>query len=84
MVVKSDQESVLRSIVEHVGRFKSHRWEWSIRHSSFRPERARANGIMEGAIHSVFGQVRVLLSALEERCGRVIPYDHPMIVTSSS
>ena len=35
MVVKNDQESALRSIVEDVGRFKSHRWEWSIRHRVF-------------------------------------------------
>ena len=35
MVVKSDQESALRSIVEDVGRLKSHRWEWSIRHRVF-------------------------------------------------
>ena len=34
--------------------------------------------MIEVAIQSVSGQVRVLLSALEVRCGRMIPYDHPM------
>ena len=40
--------------------------------------------MMEGAIHYVSGQVRVLLSAFEERCGSMIPYDLPRQVTSSS
>ena len=35
MVVKSDQESALRSIVEGCWAFKNHRWEWSIRHRVF-------------------------------------------------
>ena len=35
--------------------------------------------MMERAIQSLSGQVRVLLSTLEERWGRAIPCDHPMM-----
>ena len=79
MVVKSDQVSALRPIVEDVGRLKI--TDGSGRYVlEYSPVGAsQSNGMIEGAIQSVSGQVRVLLSALEESCGRMIPYDHPMM-----
>ena len=40
---------------------------------------SQSNGMIERAIQSVSGQTRVLLSALEEKWGCSIPYDHPPI-----
>ena len=66
MVVKSDQESALRSIVEDVGRLRV--TDGSGRYViEFSPGASHSNGMIEGAIRSVSGQVRVLLSALEDR-----------------
>ena len=61
MVVKSDQESALCSIVEDVGRLKI--TDGSGRYViEFSPGASQSNGMIEGAIQSVSG--RVLLSAL--------------------
>ena len=79
MVVKSDQEPALRSIVEDVGRLKVS--DGSGRYVvEYSPVGAsQSNGMIERAFQSVSGQTRVLLSALEEKWGCSIPYDHPLI-----
>ena len=68
----------LRSIVEDLGRLKvtDQSGRYVIEYS---PGAIQSNGMIDRAIQSVSGQVRVLLSALEESCGRMIPYDHPTI-----
>ena len=80
MVVKSDQESALRSIVEDVGRLKvtDGGGRYVIECS---PGASQSNDMMEGAIQSVFGQVRVLLSAEmvgKQKFENVIPEEQSM------
>ena len=69
MVMKSDQEPALRSVVEDVGRLKAA--EGGGRYvAEYSPVGAsQSNGMIERAIQSVTGQTRVLLSALEEKWG---------------
>jgi len=68
VVVKSDQEPAIMSLVEEVGRKKAaHGGRWVMEAS---PVGSHAsNGAVERAIQSVEGQVRVLKDALETRWG---------------
>ena len=76
MVVKSDQEQALRSIVEDVGRLKESDGS-GLYVVEYSPVGAsQSNGMIEKAIQSVSGQTRVLLSALEEKWCCSIPHDH--------
>ena len=74
VVVKSDQEPALRSIVEDVARVNGTDGGRYVVKCS--PVGARlSNGMVERAMQSVSGQTSVLLSTMV--WGRSIPYDHP-------
>ena len=72
VIVKSDQEPAIMSLVDAVGKQKSlGGGRWIVEAS---PVGSHAsNGLVERAIQSVEGQVRVLKSALEARWGVKIP-----------
>ena len=77
--MKSDQEPALRSIVEELGRLKATDGSGRYVIENSPVGASQSNGMIERAIQSESGQVRVLLSELEDRWGSIIPYDHPMI-----
>ena len=79
MVVKSDQEPALRSIVENVGRLKVADGSGRYVVECSPVGASQSKGMIERAIPSVSGPVRVLLSALEEKWGRTVQLDHPII-----
>ena len=79
MVVKSDQEPALRSVVEDVGRLKAVDGSGRYVAENSPVGASQSNGVIERAVQSVAGQVRVLLGALEEKWGFAVPCDHPLL-----
>ena len=80
MIVKSDQESSINSLVDEIGRMRAAEGSagrWVKEH--FPVGSSASNGIVERAVQSVEGQVRVLKLALEKRWGAEIPSKHAVI-----
>ena len=78
VVVKTDQEPAIKHLVDEIGRRKGEvggRW---IKENSPVDSHA-SNGIVERAVRSVQGQVRVLKGALEDRWGAKITAKHMVI-----
>ena len=76
IIVKSDNEPALVSVVDGVGRLRAIRGggRMAVEHS---PRYcSKGNGIIERAVQSVQGVVRTLRSALEARWGRRIDEGH--------
>jgi hypothetical protein len=78
VVVKSDQESSIRSLVDSIGKLKVIRGSgrWIPEHSPVGS--SASNGIAERAVQSVQGQLRVIRLALEKRYGVEISAEHPI------
>jgi hypothetical protein len=78
-IVKSDQESSIKAIVEQIGRLRSTRGsgKWIVEHSPVGA--SQSNGIVERAAQSMQGQLRTIKIALEKRWGADIPAEHPII-----
>ena len=77
-VVKSDQEPSIKHLVDEIGRRKAEAGGRWIRENSPVDSHA-SNGVVERAIQSVQGQVRVMKGALEERWGVKIGSKHAVI-----
>ena len=65
LIVKSDQESAVRAVVEEVGKARAGlgSGKWIVEHSPVRS--SQSNGVVERAVQSVQGQLRVIKLALE-------------------
>ena len=78
VIVKSDQEPAIKHLVDEIGRRKAETGGRWIRENS--PVGSHAsNGVVERAIQSVEGQVRVMKSGLEDKWGLKIEAKHAMI-----
>ena len=79
VIVKSDQEASLKALVEDIGRARGTRssGRWIVENSPVRS--SQSNGVIERAVQSIEGQVRVLKIAVERRWKAEIPVDHPVL-----
>lgn len=79
LVVKTDQEEALKTIVADVGRLRAAGGggRYVVEHSPVGA--SQSNGIIERGIQSIEGQMRVILDAVEHRWNVKIPIDHPVI-----
>ena len=79
LIVKSDQESAVRAVVEEIGRARAATGsgKWIVEHSPVRS--SQSNGIVERAVQSVQGQLRVMKLAMEKRWKVTIPSSHPLL-----
>ena len=79
LIVKSDQESVVKALVEMVGKARAANGngKWIIEHSPVRS--SQSNGIVERAVQSVEAQVRVIKLAMESRWRVEVPPSHPLL-----
>ena len=76
VIVKSDQEPSLRALVEEIGRVRGTRssGKWIVENSPVGS--SQSNGVIERAMQSIEGQLRVLKLALERRWMAEIPVHH--------
>jgi hypothetical protein len=80
LVVKSDQEPAIKSIINEVGRMRAASGCSGRYIDEDSPVGSSAsNGVIERAVQSVQGMTRVLKSAVEERWKASIPTKHPVI-----
>ena len=79
LIVKSDQESVVRAVVEEVGKARAALGseKWIVEHSPVRS--SQSNGVVERAVQSVQGQLRVMKLAIGYRWNVTIPSSHPLL-----
>jgi hypothetical protein len=84
MVMKTDQEPALRTIVEDVGRVKAADGSGRFVVENSPVGASQSNGMVERAIQSVAAQTRVLLSSVEEKWGWRFPSSTPSCATSWS
>ena len=79
VVAKSDQESSIRALVEAVGQMKGIKGSgrWIVEHSPVGS--SQSNGIIERAVQSIEGQLRVIKLALEKRYKVELPVQHPLL-----
>ena len=72
LIVKSDQESSVRAVVEEVGTARAAlgSGKWIVEHSPVGS--SQSNGVVERAVQSVQGQLRVMKLAME-------PSSHPLL-----
>ena len=76
IVLKSDQEPTMKTIVEDTCRARAKRGAMRtvVEHSPLYS--SKSNGVVERAVKSVEGQMRVMRSALESRRGVVLEVNH--------
>ena len=79
MVVKSDQEKAIVAILEKVGKLRSAEGGGRMIFENSPVADSQGNGLVERAIQSSEGMVRVLRSQLEERWGVKISSTHPVL-----
>ena len=79
VIVRSDQEPAVMSIIEEVGENGVQRGGGRFVVENRPVGSSQSNGVAEKAIQSVHCQVRVLESALGNRWGIKIPYRHSVI-----
>ena len=79
IVVKSDQEPAICSIINEVGRLRAAAGGGRFIVENSPVGSSASNGMVERAIQSVQGQVRVMKLALERRLGFEIPHRHAMV-----
>ena len=79
LIVKSNQEPAICSIVTEVGRLRAVAGGGRYIVENSPVGASASNGIAERAIQSVQGQVRVLKLALEKRWGMAIPHRHAVV-----
>ena len=79
LVVKSDQEEAIKSVVSEVGKLRAAGGGGKFIVENSPVGSSASNGIIERGIQSIEGQVRVLMDALEDRWKLRIPIDHPII-----
>ena len=79
IIVRSDQEPAVMSIIEEVGKIRAQRGGGRFVVENSPVGSSQSNGVAEKAIQSVQGQVRVLKLALEKRWGIKIPHRHSVI-----
>ena len=79
MIVRSDQELAVMSIMEEVGKIRAQRGGGRFVVENSPVGSSQSNGVAEKAIQSVQGQVQVLKLALEKRWGIKIPHRHSVI-----
>ena len=78
VIAKSDQEPAIKCLIDEVGRAKAaFGGRWIVEHSPV--ESHASNGVVERAIQSVGGQVRVLRSCLEDKWGVKLNSKHAVI-----
>ena len=79
VVAKSDQESSIRALVEAVGQMKGIKGSgrWIVEHSPVGS--SQSNGVIERAVQSIEGQLRVIKLALERRYKVELPVQHPLL-----
>ena len=78
IIVKSDQEPAIKHLVDEVARRKAEVGGRLIKENSPVDSHA-SNGVVERAIQSVQGQVRVMKGALEARWGVKIGSKHAVV-----
>ena len=78
LTVKTDQENIMVAMAEDLAKARAKKGSMRtvIEHSPI--YQSRSNGIIERAVQSVEGQMRVLRSALDEKLGVGIPVGHPI------
>ena len=79
IVVKSDNEPAMVAVIDRVAKLRA-----ASGGGRFVPENSvtgdsQSNGLIERAVQSVEGMIRVMKSALEIRWGAAIPAGHPII-----
>ena len=79
VVVKSDQEPAMKSIVEDIGRCRAAAGGRKYIVESSPVGSSASNGVVERAVQSVEQQVRVMKDAIERRWGLKVPIAHPVI-----
>ena len=79
IIVRSDQEPAVMSIIEEVGKIRAQRGGGRFVVENSPVGSSQSNGVAEKAIQSVQGQVRVLKLAFEKRWGIQIPHRHSVI-----
>ena len=78
VIAKSDQEPAIKCLIDEVGRAKAEfGGRWIVEHSPV--ESHASNGVVERAIQSVAGQVRVLRSCLEDKWSVKLNSKHAVI-----
>ena len=79
VLVKTDQENAMKSIVTEVGRVRAAAGGGRMVVESSPVGQSQSNGVVERAIGSVEGQLRVLRDALEGRLGVKLEVNHPVM-----
>jgi hypothetical protein len=79
VVVKSDQESSIQSLVDGLAKMKSVRGSGRLIVEHSLVGSSASNGVAERAVQSVQGQLRVIRLALEKRYRAEIPAEHSLI-----
>jgi len=79
LVVKSDQEPAIKTVVEDVGRAKAADGSGKYIVENSPVDASQSNGMVERGIRSVTAQTRVMLSAVQARWGLELPIEHPFI-----
>ena len=76
IIMKTDGEAALKAVVDEVAKMRGH--AKTVREEA--PKGAsQSNGIIERAVQSVVGQLRVMKDALETKWESVIPDRHPVM-----
>ncbi len=79
VIVKSDQEPAMTSILTEVGRMRAVAGGGRYIVERSPVGSSASNGVVERAVQSVQGQTRVLKIALEARWGLAIPHRHAVV-----
>ena len=79
LTVKSDQEPAIQKVIEDVGKLRAIAGGGKYVVENSPVGSSASNGVIERGIQAISGQARVLLDALESRCGVEIEYGHPIL-----
>ena len=79
LIVKSDQEPAVKTVVEDVGRAKAADGSGRYIVENSPVGASQSNGMVERGIQSIAALARVLLSAVQDRWGVEVEIDHPFV-----
>ena len=79
LIVKTDQEPAVKSIVEGVGKAKAADGSGKYIVENSPVGASQSNGVVERGIQSIMALARVLLSAVQAKWGLEVPIEHPFL-----